>query len=211
MRGQRVAEQRARVFVDFWNFQLHWNDHTNKQPCNWARLPGVLVRQAADVLTGAGLDGALRLDEARVYASVDPANPGEQNLRRWLDSFLDRQPSFRVFRFDRRERTRPARCRLCGWEVRACQECGKPLVQRIEKGVDTALATDLLSLAWEGTYDVAVLVTCDADLVPAVERLQERGAKVINATWEGLGHELAKACWASFDIVTVADSLIRPA
>ena len=37
----------------------------------------------------------------------------------------------------------------------------------MEKGVDTAIITDLLTLAWEGAYDVAILVSSDADLVPA--------------------------------------------
>ncbi len=66
--------------------------------------------------------------------------------------------------------------------------------------MDTAIVTDLLSLAWEGAYDVAILVSSDSDLVPGVERLQEKGPKVINATWKSHGHHLAKASWASFDV-----------
>ena len=37
-----------------------------------------------------------------------------------------------------------------------------------EKGVDIALATDLLAYAWENVYDVAVLVSGDEDYSGAV-------------------------------------------
>lgn len=191
---------RVRVFIDFWNFQLQWNERTSKAACDWTRLPRVLLQQAQSALKTAGSDVALELEETRVYASYNPANPTDGSLRRWLDTFLDRQPSFRVFAKERRAQTRPIRCPLCGQEVADCPGCGRPLSRSVEKGVDTAIVTDLLSLAWEGAYDVAILVSCDSDLVPGVERLQEKGLKVINATWKGRGHHLAKTCWASFDI-----------
>ena len=63
-----------------------------------------------------------------------------------------------------------------------------------------------MSLAWEGVLDVAVLVSGDADFVPAVERIQEKGLKVVNATWRDHGHDLAHSCWASFEL----DSLVKP-
>ncbi|HVQ91878.1 MAG TPA: NYN domain-containing protein [Mycobacteriales bacterium] len=66
--------------------------------------------------------------------------------------------------------------------------------------MDAAIVTDLLSLAWQNAFDVAVLLSSDADFVPAVERIQEKGLKVINAGWQGKGHELRAACWASFDL-----------
>jgi len=81
--------------------------------------------------------------------------------------------------------------------------------QGTEKGVDTAIVTDLLSLAWERAYDIAVLVSSDADFVPAVERLQEKGFKVVNATWQGHGHQLARVCWASFEIDHLIPQLTR--
>jgi NYN domain len=56
---------------------------------------------------------------------------------------------------------------------------------------------------------VAVLVSSDADFVPAVERVQERGLKVINAGWTGKGHELKAACWGSFDLDTITATICR--
>ena len=69
-----------------------------------------------------------------------------------------------------------------------------------EKGVDTAIVTDLLSLAGEDAYDVAILVSSDADHIPAVEWIQSRGRKVINATWAHHGFDLKKTCWAEIEL-----------
>ncbi len=48
----------------------------------------------------------------------------------------------------------------------------------IEKGIDIALATDLISLAWEGAFDTAVIVSGDSDFVEAVRRVKQKGRKV---------------------------------
>ena len=79
-----------------------------------------------------------------------------------------------------------------------------------EKGVDSAIVTDLFSLAWEGAYDIGILLSSDADFVPAVERLQEKGVKIVNATWKDYGHQLAKVCWGSFLIDSILDDCRRP-
>ena len=200
---------RVRVFVDFWNFQLQWNDRTSKAPCDWTRLPRSLMARTQDAFKKAGSVAVLDLEETRVYASYNAGNPADTNLRKWLDTFLDRQPSFRVFAKERRPQNRPVRCALCGHEIVDCPSCGKALRRSVEKGVDTAIVTDLLSLAWEGAYDVAILVSGDSDLVPGVERLQEKGLKVVNATWRSHGHHLAKACWASFEIDALVGELRR--
>jgi len=75
-----------------------------------------------------------------------------------------------------------------------------PIVSTIEKGVDTLIATDMIRLAWEDAYDPAVLATSDSDLVPAVEFLNVRGRKVIQAGFPPIGIDSATACWGSFDV-----------
>lgn len=51
---------RVRLFVDFWNFQLHWNDHfTPAQRCDWPRLPAAFVGQARQVMAVAGIEETL--------------------------------------------------------------------------------------------------------------------------------------------------------
>jgi uncharacterized LabA/DUF88 family protein len=67
----------------------------------------------------------------------------------------------------------------------------------------------MLSLAWAEAYTVAVLVSSDADFVPAVENLQDKGFKVVNVTWHNLGHELAKRCWAAIEMDPFVPQLVR--
>lgn len=69
-----------------------------------------------------------------------------------------------------------------------------------EKGVDTRIVTDMMSLAWNGAYDVAVLVSADRDFIPVAEELQSRGIKVIHGKIGKAGMDLAAHCWADFDL-----------
>lgn len=201
---------RLRIFIDFWNFQLNWKRNAQAgQDCDWRALPSVLVHESRALLEGAGLEGALQLEETRVYASIDPAFETTSKLRGWLDSFLARQPSYRVFVSERRPVSTIIRCKKCEHELSACPSCEEPYRQTVEKGVDTGIVTDLLSLAWEGAYDVALLVSSDSDFVPAVTRLQEKGMKVINATWRGNGFHLSKTCWASLELNNLIGGLNR--
>jgi len=203
--------QRARLFIDFWNFQLAWNEHlSSTRQCDWPKLPARFVSEGQSVIASAGIVEPLQLEETRVYASYNPSRSEGTKLRGWLSNFLDRQPSFRVFATERKDKSAGFYCRACRQEFLDCPSCATPLVRSREKGVDTAIVTDMLSLAWEAAFDVAILVSSDADMIPCVERVQEKGFKVINAMWPKRGHDLAKACWASFDIMAVAGSLVRP-
>ncbi len=201
---------RVRLFVDFWNFQLQWNDHmTSSQQCDWPLLPARFVEQAQAEIAKVGVVETLQLEETRVYASYNPSRSEDTRLKGWLSNFLDRQASFRVFVTERKDKPSQVHCRACDKDFAVCPSCSTPLVRSREKGVDTAIVTDLLSLAWEGAFEVAILVSSDADMIPCVERLQEKGFKVVNAAWPVRGQDLAKACWASFDIMRVAKSLVR--
>ena len=199
--------RRARVFIDFWNYQLGWNVVMNPRRCDRRGLPAALVGATGAQFHAAGIADAPVLEETRLYASVDPV--GEEPLRRWLTGTLDRFASWRVEVRDRRPRPKQVHCRECGAVTTSCPTCARPYVAKPEKGVDAAIVTDLLSLAWQEAYDVAILVTSDADFVPAVQRVQERGLKVVNAGWAGKGHELKAACWAAFDVDTVTASICR--
>jgi uncharacterized LabA/DUF88 family protein len=54
----------------------------------------------------------------------------------------------------------------------------------IEKGVDIQLATELIAQGFNGSYDVAVLVSGDADYTRAIRYVQDQGKVVIGATFE---------------------------
>lgn len=199
--------QRVRLFIDFWNFSLAWNKRAAPGVhCDWTKVPLALCGAARAALQKAGLGDDFDLAETRVYASYEPGR--ENKLRAWLHNFLDRQPGVRVFTAERHWRERPIHCRNCSTETALCG-CGAPFGRAAEKTVDARIVTDLMSLAWEGSYDVALLVTSDADFIPAVESLQARNLRVVNATWHGHGHELATKAWASFEIDSLMKGLER--
>jgi uncharacterized LabA/DUF88 family protein len=63
----------------------------------------------------------------------------------------------------------------------------RPLISRrggyIQKGVDTLLATDMVSMAFLNHYDLAILVSGDGDLAPAVDAVKAAGKQIIAATF----------------------------
>jgi hypothetical protein len=55
-----------------------------------------------------------------------------------------------------------------------------------EKGIDVAIAVDLVRLACTSSYDAGILVSADADLMPAIETIFElKLAHIKVATWAG--------------------------
>lgn len=56
--------------------------------------------------------------------------------------------------------------------------------EKIEKGVDIALATELIAQGFNDSYDVAVVVTGDADFDRAIRYVQDQGKIVEGAMFE---------------------------
>ena len=54
----------------------------------------------------------------------------------------------------------------------------------VEKGIDVMLATDLVCFAWEDFYDVAIVVSGDADFAYAVQAVKNLGKYVEVAYFE---------------------------
>jgi len=79
----------------------------------------------------------------------------------------------------------------------------------VEKGIDTAIATDMISLAWEDAWDIAILVSSDRDFIPVVEFLIAKGRRVINAYFPPKGIHLARTCWSSIDLRPLLPDLAR--
>ena len=67
----------------------------------------------------------------------------------------------------------------------------------VEKGIDIMLATDLLHFAWNGLYDVAVLVSGDSDFAYALQAVKNMGKHVEVAYFESN---------VSKDLLDVADN-----
>lgn len=198
---------KTRIFIDFWNFELNWKDRAGGDYIDWRAVPRVLVDEGRKKLEAAGITEGLTLEETLVYASYNPLTEGK--LRNWLESFLDRQPSFNVRLRERRPRPRKVHCAACGKDNEACQHCGETFRWAPEKGVDTAIVTDLLSLAGEEAFEVAILLSSDADHIPAVEWIQSHGRKIINATWANHGFDLKRTCWAEIELDAVVPLMKR--
>jgi uncharacterized LabA/DUF88 family protein len=190
--------QRVRVFIDFWNFQLSANDAVGgKFPPDWQRLPRWLATDAAASITGVPVSG-LQYEGASVYLSVAPG-AADARLRDWATKFLDRVSGVTVVLKERVKKLPPA-CQNCHERVETCCHCGAALSLTEEKGVDVAIATDMIKLAWEDAYDWAVLVSSDRDFIPAVEFLNAKGCKVLHAGFPPRGSQLAAKCWGSLDL-----------
>ncbi len=50
--------------------------------------------------------------------------------------------------------------------------------EAIEKKIDLKIAIDMISLAYENTYDTAVLVSGDGDFVPVVKKVKKLNKKI---------------------------------
>jgi uncharacterized LabA/DUF88 family protein len=186
---------KLRIFLDFWNFQLTLNELAGKDyRADWKKLPLWILEQAK-LLT----DPTLILQETRVYLSFDPRKPEDKKLRDWANNTLDHFPGVHVIMVERGPKNPPT-CPVCHKEIDPCPHCNSSMAGTIEKGVDTAIVTDLLSLAWESAWDVSVLVSSDRDFIPAVELLNRKDFRVINAHFPPKGMELARNCWASIDL-----------
>jgi uncharacterized LabA/DUF88 family protein len=195
---------RARIFVDFWNLQLNIiEERGNSYRLDWTALSPFLIAQSETLL-----GSTLQLEETTVYLSYDPNTTKGKSLRNWAINALDRFPGIRVVDKERKVKRAPS-CPNCHRQVQVCPYCGGRMRGTIEKGIDTAIVTDMIKLAWADAWDVAVLVSSDRDFIPVVEFLTTKGRRVINAYFPPKGMELARVCWANIDLKPHLDSISR--
>lgn len=205
-----ATKTRILVFVDYWNFQLSLNTRVDDRfKVDWKGLGPILATKAAAILSVPA--GHYSFEGCHIYTSYDPGNPEGAKFKNWATTWLDRQPGVQVYCRERKPRAAP-KCPACYKPILECPHsgCGKRIVSTIEKGVDTLIATDMIRLAWEQAYDVAVLATSDSDLLPAVEFLTLKGLKVIQAGFPPVGIDLATSCWASIDMYKARKEIERP-
>ena len=195
-----TASYRIHVFVDFWNYTLNARSHDHAFSTDWARFPKILTREA-----GALVDpGALAIYAGmNVYGSYNAGT--EAGLKKWASNVLDTFPGVNAIFKQRTKKKSFPKCPACHGEAQNCVSCGADMRGTEEKGVDTRIATDIVSLAWEGAFDIAVLVSSDQDFVPAAEYLQSKGIKVIHGGFPPKGMLLKQKCWGAIDITTHMD------
>lgn len=193
-----AAPLRVRIFVDFWNFSLSLRREDEAFMIDWRPVAGVFVAEAAQLL------GASVIYEAmHIYGSYDPAKPNDAKFRNWFTTWLDKLPGVHAVMLERQKKRNHVTCPQCHGEVTNCLNCNSDLRGTEEKGVDTRIATDLISLAWSNGYDVAVIASADRDFVPVAEFLQSKGIKVIHAAFPPAGSQLSQKCWANFNVINL--------
>lgn len=205
---------RVRVFIDYWNLQLTFNDKEEKvsgiTDCrvklDWPKIGPVFTEKAAEIasISNYSFDGAI------IYASFNPKTEEARKFNKWITTWLNRQPGIQVNCLERQPKA-PLKCQVCHKTIDCCPHpgCGAKISKTVEKGVDSLIITDMIRLAWEDAYDIAVLASSDRDLVPGVQFLNSKGLKVIQAGFPPSGVHLATACWASFDIYQIKSSILR--
>jgi hypothetical protein len=204
---------RIAVFVDFWNFQLGLNREIEKKQSlkdvrakiDWKAVGHEMTAAAGKVVDGAS---PVSFEGTYIFTSYNPVT--DAKFRTWATGWLDRQPGINVEIRERKVRGAP-KCPVCHQDIKVCPHasCGQPMIGTVEKGIDTLLITDMIRLAYSNTYDVAVLATSDADMVPGVKFIQTLNKKVIQAGFPPRGIDLATECWGSFNVMDIADRILR--
>ncbi len=77
----------------------------------------------------------------------------------------------------------------------------------VEKGIDVRIATDMLHQAHTNVYDTAILISGDADYVPAVEAVKASGKHVELASLKsGRSHQLTQIADRVIELERIVDS-----
>lgn len=178
---------RVAIFFDGKNFYSGLKDRAPDQIIDFPRMSHWLVQRV----------GGTHLWGAYYYTGVERPGPTRSESQSKLSGFLDMldlQPGFFVKRFPRKIVS--ATCRSCNAENTIM----------IDKEIDTTIVADMLGLAAVGAYDIAVLLSGDTDLTPAVKGVRAIGKQVFVATWgrAGLSSHLRKS---AFDHIDLLDGL----
>jgi uncharacterized LabA/DUF88 family protein len=204
---QNIKPARVMLFIDFWNYELSMKELDPNFLTNWFQLPVTIIREVSKFF-----DVPVQYERCFIVGSYDPASPGEARLRGWAANVLSKVPGMFVNFTPRQRRTKGPQCTgKEHHEVRNCPVCNASMLGTQEKGVDTHIATEMLTMAFSGSCDSIVLVSADKDFIPAVERLLHRNIKVIHAFFPNHRNELTNKSWASFNLFKVRDKFRRTA
>ncbi|MCC0004222.1 MAG: NYN domain-containing protein [Methylobacteriaceae bacterium] len=193
---------RVRIFIDFWNFSLELRRRDDTFRVDWTPIPQLLTKEA-----GQRVDASLSAsyEGLHVYGSYDPNKPTDVKFRNWFSNWLDKQPGVHTLLLPRQKKKGYPKCPVCHHEATHCVACGADMRGTEEKGIDSNIVKDMISLAWENAYDAAVLVSADRDFVPVAEFLQTKGIKVIHGAFPPRGSELSQKCWANIDLTAIVE------
>jgi uncharacterized LabA/DUF88 family protein len=199
---------KVKIFVDFWNLQLTWNEyHKRLGSAGHVTIPW--ERTLPEVLT-AKVDKNAEYAGTHVYASINPRSQKDRKLHSFLQT-MDLFPGYKVI-IKERKPAKPIKCSHegCRKLITHCPHCNQELIRTVEKGVDTSIAIELFHYALDNVYDKALLISNDADFVPAIEYIQRRGNHIIHVGFKNQAFEIKKACWTHIDFEDIMQELLPP-
>jgi len=189
---------RIMVFIDGSNFVGSCKEFDEKLDVDFEKL-------AQELVSAAGGDQS-SYQGTYYYSSLPPSelvktDDDKRHLAKqhgFLEA-MEYKTGYTVHKFTRKVRTAE------------CEQCHAETIFSIEKGVDSSIVADMMSLGWEGAYDCAVLVSNDADLKPAIEYLRRVGKKVFHASFATLkkGTDLRKACFKAINLEGLVKDIRR--
>lgn len=134
---------------------------------------------------------------AHYYTGVEPPDQELPESAGKLEGFLkivQSQRGFYVHRFPRWKHTD------------VCKKCGEEHHYTHEKQVDTSIVADMVKGAAIDAYDVAILLSGDADFIPAIQVVNGLGKQVYVATWNGIG-QADRMRGVAYDIINLAEGM----
>jgi hypothetical protein len=168
---------RVAVFVDYQNTYMRVREAFGWTDAHFT-LGQVFPRRLGVLLTDRGRHGAngdpsRQLEKVMVFRGEPSAahstvaqGANQRQVRYW-----QAQAAVEVV-------TRPLRYSQVGVDRR-----GDPIVKAQEKGIDVLIALSMVMGAMRDQFDVAVLVSADTDLVPALEVVCTLGKRCEVASW----------------------------
>ena len=130
---------RVLVFMDYSNFRPSMEGTEAGFQIDLRPLGQCLANAAlATVDPTAGLD----FQGMRMYGSYDPYSKAGRSQQDWYSNFASGVPGVYVTAVARRRKRSGPTCPACGSNVLGTEE----------KGVDTRIATDLISMGWGDQY-----------------------------------------------------------
>lgn len=172
--GPVVPDTRVAVFIDYQNCYMGV-----REAMGWRRAPftvgQVYPRRLAILLSdrGRSVDPSRRVEAVRVFRGEPSAAHSPKG-----QAACQRQVRYWGAQANVIPVTRP----LKYYEVTA--PGGKVVWEPREKGIDVLIALQMVMGAHNDDYDVAILVSADTDLVPAVETVLELGKRCEVAAWQ---------------------------
>ena len=167
-----MSDERVMIFIDGSNFYHNLKAHHFNTKIDFKKFSDLLCKGRKHVRT--------YYYNAPVKQADDPGEYKRQQLF-----------------FDGLRRTPYLELKLGYFlkKTKTCEDCGHVLNYPVEKGCDVNLAVDMMSMAYKGLYDVAILVSSDGDFSSACQCVKDLGKHVENAYFEnGSSWHLLNIC-----------------